>query len=142
MKLIKLDSSDMKALDNIAKTHPPNRFVYPAFGVSFLLSLLSVSQLLILCSRSILVSPISSRLCKAFDEPDDDVEEEMSLASYEGYSGNHTMIARMNLQPCLQAMSPLFLQSRRMLRMDPMPSAMCCASFISSPLPTLLPRLL
>ena len=34
MKLIKLDSSDVKALDNIAKTHPPNRFVYPAFGVS------------------------------------------------------------------------------------------------------------
>lgn len=36
MKLIKLDSSDVKALDNIAKTHPPNRFVYPAFGVSSL----------------------------------------------------------------------------------------------------------
>jgi len=35
MKLIKLDSGDVKALDNIAKTHPPNRFVYPAFGVSF-----------------------------------------------------------------------------------------------------------
>ncbi|CAD0015942.1 unnamed protein product [Aureobasidium pullulans] len=34
MKLIKLDSSDVKALDNIAKTHPPNRFVYPAFGVN------------------------------------------------------------------------------------------------------------
>ena len=34
MKLIKLDSSDVKALDNIAKTHPPNRFVYHAFGVS------------------------------------------------------------------------------------------------------------
>ncbi|KAI4752421.1 Aldo/keto reductase [Aureobasidium sp. EXF-3400] len=34
MKLIKLDSGDMKALDNIAKTHPPNRFVYPAFGVN------------------------------------------------------------------------------------------------------------
>lgn len=37
MKLIKLDSSDVKALDNIAKTHLPNRFVYPAFGVSSLL---------------------------------------------------------------------------------------------------------
>ncbi|KAI4744089.1 Aldo/keto reductase [Aureobasidium sp. EXF-12298] len=36
MKLIKLDSGDMKALDNIAKTHPPNRFVYPAFGLLIL----------------------------------------------------------------------------------------------------------
>jgi hypothetical protein len=43
MKLIKLDSGDMKALDNIAKTHPPNRFVYPAFGVSSVPSLPSVS---------------------------------------------------------------------------------------------------
>ncbi|KAG9672944.1 Aldo/keto reductase, partial [Aureobasidium melanogenum] len=34
MRLIKLDSDDVKALDNISKTHPPNRFVYPAFGVN------------------------------------------------------------------------------------------------------------
>lgn len=34
MNLIKLDSSDVEALDHISKTHPPNRFVYPAFGVS------------------------------------------------------------------------------------------------------------
>ncbi|KAI4781571.1 Aldo/keto reductase [Aureobasidium sp. EXF-3400] len=34
MRLIKLDSGDVKALDNISKTHPPNRFVYPAFGVN------------------------------------------------------------------------------------------------------------
>lgn len=38
MKLIKLDSDDVKALDNISKTHPPNRFVYPAFGVSPILA--------------------------------------------------------------------------------------------------------
>lgn len=37
MRLIKLDSDDVKALDNISKTHPPNRFVYPAFGVSIFL---------------------------------------------------------------------------------------------------------
>jgi glycerol 2-dehydrogenase (NADP+) len=41
MRLIKLDSGDMKALDNIAKTHPPNRFVYPAFGVSFVFARVS-----------------------------------------------------------------------------------------------------
>jgi hypothetical protein len=73
MKLIKLDSGDMKALDNIAKTHPPNRFVYPAFGVSFVSSsLLRVSANAdSVISRSILVSLISSRLCKAVNEPDD-----------------------------------------------------------------------
>lgn len=34
MKLVKLDSSDMKALDHISQTKPPHRFVYPSFGVS------------------------------------------------------------------------------------------------------------
>jgi len=34
MKIIKLDSSDVKALDHISQTKPPNRFVYPQFGVS------------------------------------------------------------------------------------------------------------
>jgi hypothetical protein len=38
MRLIKLDSGDVKALDNISKTHPPNRFVYPAFGVRIVLT--------------------------------------------------------------------------------------------------------
>jgi len=34
LKIIKLDHSDVKALDHISKTHPPNRFVYPPFGVN------------------------------------------------------------------------------------------------------------
>lgn len=34
MRIIKLDSSDIKGLDHISQTKPPNRFVYPEFGVS------------------------------------------------------------------------------------------------------------
>ncbi|GAB7355710.1 hypothetical protein MBLNU459_g6409t1 [Dothideomycetes sp. NU459] len=34
LKLIKLDHSDIKALDHIAQTKPPSRLVYPAFGVN------------------------------------------------------------------------------------------------------------
>jgi len=34
MKIIKLDSSDLEALNKISKTKGITRFVYPAFGVS------------------------------------------------------------------------------------------------------------
>jgi hypothetical protein len=107
MKLIKLDSSDVKALDNISKTHPPNRFVYPAFGVSSF-PLLVFLQLLILYSRSTSVSPISNRRCSTFDEPDDAGKlEDVSRASDEGYSRNHTMIAAI-IPGHLSAISPSF----------------------------------
>lgn len=107
MKLIKLDSSDVKTLDNISKTHPPNRFVYPAFGVSSF-PLLVFLQLLILYSRSTSVSPISNRRCSTFDEPDDAGKlEDASRASDEGYSRNHTMIAAI-ISSHLYAISPSF----------------------------------
>jgi glycerol 2-dehydrogenase (NADP+) len=34
MKIIKLDSSDVEALDKISKTKGTTRYVYPPFGVS------------------------------------------------------------------------------------------------------------
>jgi glycerol 2-dehydrogenase (NADP+) len=34
MKIVKLDSSDIEALDKISKTKGLTRFVYPPFGVS------------------------------------------------------------------------------------------------------------
>lgn len=36
LKIIQLDASDMKALDHISTSKPTQRFVYPAFGVSYL----------------------------------------------------------------------------------------------------------
>jgi glycerol 2-dehydrogenase (NADP+) len=33
--IVKLDSSDMEALENFSKENGVNRFVYPEFGVNF-----------------------------------------------------------------------------------------------------------
>jgi hypothetical protein len=64
MKLIKLDSSDIKALDNISKTHPPNRFVYPAFGVShfFFMTPSALTDCCDLGNRSTWDSPTSNNV--------------------------------------------------------------------------------
>ena len=79
MKLIKLDSGDVKALDNIAKTHPPNRFVYPAFGVSFLPSVRVLAVADSVLRRSTSDSPTSNKSREDSDEPDDG--EEWRIAS-------------------------------------------------------------
>lgn len=81
MKLIKLDSSDVEALDNISKTHPPNRFVYPAFGVcvpynhGFL-----PERLLTVLKRSTWVSPTSNKRQDVFYEPNEIEKPEMMIA--------------------------------------------------------------
>ena len=64
----------MKALDNIAKTHPPNRFVYPAFGVSCDLPFFVVAVANPVSSRSISDSLISNKSREDFDGPDDGEE--------------------------------------------------------------------
>lgn len=66
LKVVKLDSSDMDALEKIHKDKGITRFVYPAFGVSLVMRLLLAKDILTVI-RSTLDSQTSRKAAFMFN---------------------------------------------------------------------------